>query len=75
MDLPTSRITRVAHVEYEIRAWKEREWVLVRAFRDDEPVGLLYGVGQTERRDFEVQHGHDAVLQLMDLAESDLSKH
>lgn len=55
-------------MKYEIRAWKEHEWVLVRAFREGEPVGLLYGVSPSESHDFRVVRGADPVDALMDVA-------
>ena len=74
MELPDDRIVEVDGVAYRVKAWQEGEWVVVRAFRDDDPVGLLYGVGHAERHDFELLRGGNAVVELMDLAESDLAR-
>lgn len=73
MQLPDDRIVRIDGVEYRVKSWKEREWVLVRAFHGEEPHGLLYGVGPSERRDFELLRDGNAVVELMNLVESDLT--
>jgi hypothetical protein len=73
MQLPDDRVVQVDGVGYQVKAWLEGEWVLVRAFRAEEPVGLLYGVGSSERQDFELLRGGSAVEELMNLAESDLT--
>lgn len=72
MNVLKTRTVSQSGTDYDIRAWREGEWYLVRAFRGDEEAGPLYGVNYTDRQDYRTVIGMDPLDELMTLAASHL---
>lgn len=72
MKIPGKIPFAVADRNYEVRVWREHDYMVVQSFREDEPVGLRFSVSHDTRSEFELYRGEEAVAQLVQIAIGDV---